>query len=81
MGQLSIPHLILLIIILLIFFGPNRLPQLGQSLGKAIKGFKDGLNEVNAEAKDVGPQQQINKPADTVNSTAQQTTDTKKENS
>ena len=82
MGQLSIPHLILLIIILLIFFGPNRLPQLGQSLGKAIKGFKDGLNEVNVDAKDVGPQQQINKPADTVHTTAQQTTtETKKENS
>ena len=63
MGSLSIPHMIFLIFILLILFGPNRLPQLGQSLGKAIRGFKDGLNEVDANAKDVGPQQQI-RPAD-----------------
>lgn len=80
MGQLSLPHLILLIIILLIFFGPSRLPQLGQSLGKAIKGFKDGLNEVNAEAKDVGPQQQL-KQGEAPVQQAQTTTDTKKENS
>ena len=79
MGSLSIPHLILLIIILLIFFGPNRLPQLGQSLGKAIRGFKEGLNEVNADAKDVGPQNQI-KPADHTAQQTQTTTETKKEN-
>lgn len=78
MGQLSIAHMILLIIILLIFFGPSRLPQLGQSLGKAIRGFKEGLNEVNADAKDVGPQQQIRHADNTVQ---QQQSETKKENS
>jgi sec-independent protein translocase protein TatA len=78
MGQLSIPHLILLIIILLIFFGPNRLPQLGQSLGKAIRGFKEGLNEVNVDAKDVGPQQQIRQAENVVHQ--QPTPETKKEN-
>jgi sec-independent protein translocase protein TatA len=80
MGQLSIPHLILLIIILLIFFGPNRLPQLGQSLGKAIRGFKEGLNEVNVDAKDVGPQQQIRHADNTVHQQTTNTNDTKKEN-
>ncbi len=79
MGSLSPAHLILIIIILLIFFGPSRLPQLGQSLGKAIKGFKEGLNEVDADVKNVGPQQQI-KPADQAQAQATHT-DTKKENS
>lgn len=79
MGQLSLPHLILLIIILLIFFGPSRLPQLGQSLGKAIRGFKEGLNEVDAEVKNVGPQQQI-KPADQTQAHTTAQTETKKEN-
>lgn len=45
MGSLSFTHLLLLAIILLLFFGPSRLPQLGQSLGKAIRGFKKGLSE------------------------------------
>lgn len=44
MGEFSLPHLLIVGMIILIFFGPNRLPALGQSLGKAIKGFKDGLN-------------------------------------
>jgi sec-independent protein translocase protein TatA len=45
MGGVSLPHLLILALILLIFFGPSRLPALGQSLGKAIKGFKEGLNK------------------------------------
>lgn len=44
MGQFSIVHLVLFLIIVLLFFGPSRLPALGQSFGKAIKGFKDGLD-------------------------------------
>lgn len=40
---LSFTHLLVLLIILLLFFGPNRLPSLGKSLGEAIRGFKSGL--------------------------------------
>lgn len=53
MGGLSLTHLLLILIIALIFFGPSRLPQLGQSLGKTIRGFKDALNEIDGEAKDI----------------------------
>ncbi len=60
MGEFSITHLLILALILLIFFGPSRLPALGQSIGKAIKGFKQGLNEIDTDAKDVGPQSQLN---------------------
>jgi len=59
MGEFSLMHLLVLALIFLIFFGPSRLPQLGQSLGKAIRGFKQGLNEIEVEAKDIkdSPQQ------------------------
>lgn len=53
MGEFSLTHLLLLAVIILIFFGPSRLPQLGQSIGKAIRGFKQGLNEIDVEAKDI----------------------------
>ena len=53
MGEFSLTHLLLLAVIFLIFFGPSRLPQLGQSLGKAIRGFKQGLNEIDVDAKDI----------------------------
>jgi len=53
MGEFSITHLLLLAVVFLIFFGPSRLPQLGQSLGKAIRGFKQGLSEIDVDAKDI----------------------------
>lgn len=53
MGEFSITHILLLGIIALIFFGPSRLPQLGQGLGKAIRGFKQGLNEIDVDPKDI----------------------------
>ncbi len=64
MQGLGLPHLLILLVILLVFFGPSRLPALGQSIGKAIKGFKEGMNEIDADAKDVGPQQQIRQNTD-----------------
>jgi sec-independent protein translocase protein TatA len=48
---MSITHLILLFLILLLIFGPSRLEGLGSSLGKAIRGFKKGLEEGSEEQK------------------------------
>ena len=44
----GLPELIVIGVILLVIFGPGKLPELGNSLGKAIKGFKEG-----SEGKDV----------------------------
>ncbi len=49
MGEFSFWHLILVFGVVLIFFGPSRLPGLGNSLGKAIKGFKEGIKGVTDE--------------------------------
>lgn len=73
MGEFSITHLLLLAIIALIFFGPSRLPQLGQGLGKAIRGFKQGLNEIDVDAKDIQDNhQQVSHKQDTQNQTQKQ---------
>lgn len=45
MGGLGFPEMVVILIIALVIFGPNRLPALGESLGKAIRGFKEGLKE------------------------------------
>lgn len=45
MGGMSIWHLLILMFIVLLIFGPSRLGDLGKSLGEAIRGFKKGLNE------------------------------------
>jgi sec-independent protein translocase protein TatA len=49
MGQFSFWHLLLVLGVVLIFFGPSRLPGLGNSLGKAIRGFKEGIKGEDEE--------------------------------
>jgi sec-independent protein translocase protein TatA len=36
-------HLLLILVIVLIIFGPGKLPALGESLGKSIRGFKKAM--------------------------------------
>ena len=48
--RLGLTELIFIFGIILIVFGPTKLPTLGKSMGEAIKNFKDGLNKV--EVKD-----------------------------
>ena len=45
MFGLGMPELIVILIIALVVFGTNRLPQLGEGLGKAIRGFKKGISD------------------------------------
>ncbi len=45
MCGLGTQELIIILVIALIIFGGSRLPQLGEGLGKAIRGFKKGMTE------------------------------------
>ncbi len=38
-------HLILILLIVVIIFGPGKLPELGEGLGKSIKAFKQAMKE------------------------------------
>lgn len=42
-------ELAMLAAIALLFFGPAKLPQLGKSIGEAIRGFKGAMNDMNNE--------------------------------
>ena len=42
-GLLSPTHLIFILLIVLIIFGPGKLPDLGRGLGKGIREFKDAV--------------------------------------
>jgi sec-independent protein translocase protein TatA len=41
----GVPELILILVILLVIFGPGKLPQLGSALGETIKSFRKGSTE------------------------------------
>lgn len=47
-GSIGFTELILVLFIVLIIFGAGKLPQLGEGLGKAIKGFKKSVHEAEA---------------------------------
>ncbi|MDQ0160681.1 sec-independent protein translocase protein TatA [Alkalibacillus salilacus] len=55
MGQVGVcmtvgvPGLILILIILLIIFGPKKLPELGQSLGQSLREFKNSTRGITDE--------------------------------
>ncbi|MEO0032514.1 MAG: hypothetical protein RIS94_2272 [Pseudomonadota bacterium] len=45
MGGLSLPHLIILALVVLILFGKGRISEMMGDFGKGIKSFKQGMNE------------------------------------
>ncbi len=47
MGLLSPTHLIIILAIVLIIFGPSRLPALGKSLGQTMKSVREGMDSKN----------------------------------
>jgi sec-independent protein translocase protein TatA len=59
-GSLGFTELILVLFIVLIIFGAGKLPQLGEGVGKAIKGFKKSVHEADAiEAEAQAAQQKM----------------------
>ena len=44
---LGYQELLIILVIVLILFGANRLPDLAKSLGSSVKEFKKGINEAN----------------------------------
>ena len=47
MFGLGMQELIIVMIIVVVLFGATRLPQLGSGIGKAIRNFKDGINDIS----------------------------------
>ena len=59
MFDVGVPELVLILVVALIVFGPSKLPEVGTSLGKAMKEFRSatqGLTEeIEAAKRSVGP--------------------------
>jgi sec-independent protein translocase protein TatA len=50
MGSLGLPELLIILFIVIVIFGANRLPQLGKGIGSAIKNFKEGMKDDTKES-------------------------------
>jgi sec-independent protein translocase protein TatA len=53
MFNMGFPELVVILVIALIVFGPGKMPELGNSLGKAIRGFKKAMSEEEKDQTDV----------------------------
>jgi sec-independent protein translocase protein TatA len=62
MGSFSIWHWLIVLVIVMLIFGTKKLRNVGQDLGGAVKGFKDGMKDATAgdkPAEEAKPTQQV----------------------
>ncbi|OUJ70141.1 Sec-independent protein translocase subunit TatA/TatB [Hymenobacter crusticola] len=67
LGDIGGSELMLILVVILIFFGANKIPELARGLGKGIREFKDASREIRSEIENAGqsptPQQHYNAPS------------------
>ena len=45
LGKIGLPELLIILTIIILIFGANRLPEIGRGIGKGIRNFKDATKE------------------------------------
>lgn len=50
-GNLGTPELIIIVFVVLLLFGGKKIPELMKGLGKGVRSFKKGMNEIEDEIK------------------------------
>ena len=58
-GSLGISELVVIFIIVLVFFGPRRFPEIARSMGSAMREFRRSLNQIQRELEEVDPRKDI----------------------
>ena len=52
-GPLGLPELVIILFLIILIFGANRLPEIGKGIGRGIRNFKDATKE-GIRSKDEG---------------------------
>ncbi len=45
LGRIGLPELLIILTIIILIFGANRLPEIGRGIGKGIRNFKDATKD------------------------------------
>ena len=53
MGRIGVPEIIFIALVIILLFGAKKLPEIGSSLGKAIREFRKAGKDIQDEVKDV----------------------------
>ncbi len=48
-GSLGVPELLIILLIVIIIFGANKLPQLGKGIGQGMRNFKDSIKDAGVD--------------------------------
>jgi sec-independent protein translocase protein TatA len=64
MGEFSIFHWLVVLAIVLIFFGGRRIPEVMKGLGEGIRSFKDGMSGASTPTPPSQPPASTDKPAE-----------------
>ena len=67
-GWIGVPELLILLVVVLLVFGPKRLPEMGRSLGRGMREFKDSITGGGKDDDDVEPRAEL--PIGTQDTTA-----------
>jgi sec-independent protein translocase protein TatA len=54
MGNLGVTEIVLILLVVLVFFGAKKIPELAQGLGKGIREFRKATREIQDEGEDEG---------------------------
>lgn len=52
LGNIGLPTLLFIVLIALLLFGPNKLPELGRAMGKTLREFKNGAKDIMGDDED-----------------------------
>jgi sec-independent protein translocase protein TatA len=61
-GSIGWQGIVVILLVLLIIFGPKRLPELGRSLGRGMREFKDSITGSDHDDDDEKPRRELNRP-------------------
>jgi sec-independent protein translocase protein TatA len=53
------PELIIVLVVALLIFGPKKLPEMGSAIGKTVKSFRKGMNELNQPDENALPKDTV----------------------
>ena len=60
-GSLGISELLVIFVVVLVFFGPKRMPEVARSMGSAMREFRRSLNQIQRELEEADPTSELRK--------------------
>jgi len=61
-GNIGMPEILVILVVVLLLFGAKRLPEIGSSMGKGIREFKKSINDLNRSVTEIDREERADLP-------------------